>query len=361
MVMAALTLCLCASAWGAETAGQQTPVAPVAPKAPPAPRVHVVRGQTPYLGVNIEEITPDRASALKLKNVQGVEITLVDQDAAAGKAGLSPHDVVVSVDGTPVEGEEQFRRLIRETPVGRPMQLGIVREGQPMTLQATMGSRPGMSHVFSFSGTMPRMAMIPEPPEPPDPPDLPEFFDAPSFAGFSRGYTPRVGIVAEGLTPQLAQYFGAKEGQGLLVRSVEKGSVAEQAGLKAGDVITKLNGEPVSGSNALRRAFRGKSGNVSMSILRDKREQTLVLKLPERRHSGQLNDGDFGIDVDLDMSGLNAALRDMEPQIEQAQLVARNEALKAVNSDAFRKQMEEVRKEIERSSKELQKKLQELQ
>ena len=203
--------------------------------------------------------------------------------------------------------------------------------------------------------------MIPEAPEPPDPPDLPEFFDAPSFAGFSRGYTPRVGIVAESLTPQLAQYFGAKEGQGLLVRSVEKGSVAEQAGLKAGDVITKLDGQTVSGSNALRRAFRGKSGNVSMSILRDKREQTLTLKLPEQRHSGKLNDGGFGFDVDLDMSSLNAAIQDLEPQIEQAQFVAKNQALKAVNSDAFRKQMEEMRKEIERSSKELQKELRQLQ
>ena len=355
-MLAAMTMTT-ASAWcSAQTAPQ--------PQPNPKPKVHIMHGsQSAYLGVNIQEVTPDRVSELKLKDDRGVEVTLVDTDAAAGKAGLRVHDVVVSFNGTPVEGEEQFRRLIRETPVGHSVQLGIMREGQPMTLQATMGSRPGESHTWTM--VMPKIAEmpdIPEPPEPPEPPEMPEFYGGPGWEGFTRSYTPHVGIVAESLTPQLSQFFGAKNGEGVLVRSVEKGSVAEQAGLHAGDVITKVSGTAISGSSSLRRAFRGKSGNVTMNILRDKREQTLTLKLPDQKHSG-LNRDDSDFDFDFDMQDIKTALKDLEPQMREITLTAQNQALKEVakHKDEIQKQMEQARKELERSMKDLQKQLQDMQ
>jgi S1-C subfamily serine protease len=95
-------------------------------------------GGSSYLGVDTRDITPDRLGALKLKEEQGVEVTMVDQDAPAGKAGLKEHDVILTVNGAAVESVEQLRRVIRETPPGRVVTLGLSRDGQAMTLKVQL-------------------------------------------------------------------------------------------------------------------------------------------------------------------------------------------------------------------------------
>ena len=91
-----------------------------------------------YLGVDIQDVTTDRLSALKLKEERGAEITMVDADAPAGKAGLKEHDVILDFNGTAVESEEQLRRLIREVPPGRTVTLGISRDGNPMKISVQL-------------------------------------------------------------------------------------------------------------------------------------------------------------------------------------------------------------------------------
>src|SRR6185312_4847431 len=80
-----------------------------------------------YLGVDVVDITKERISALKLKDEHGVEVTMVDQDAPAGKAGLKEHDVILEFNGQRLEGEEELKRLIHETPAGRKVTLAISR------------------------------------------------------------------------------------------------------------------------------------------------------------------------------------------------------------------------------------------
>ena len=114
-------------------------------------------GTSSYLGVDIADVTTDRLNALKLKEEKGVEVTMVDQDAPAGKAGLKEHDVILTMNGTPIESGAQLRRMIHETPAGRVVTLGLSRDGQPMTLKvqladkhkefAFMGPKPGDLHV----------------------------------------------------------------------------------------------------------------------------------------------------------------------------------------------------------------------
>src|SRR5579885_3386299 len=89
-----------------------------------------------YLGVDTENVTPQRVSDLHLKEESGVEITMVDQDAPAGKAGLKDHDVILSINDQKIESEEQLRRVIHEIPPGRTITIGISRNGQAMTLTA---------------------------------------------------------------------------------------------------------------------------------------------------------------------------------------------------------------------------------
>src|SRR5437016_13868371 len=98
-------------------------------------------GTGSYLGVDISDITSDRVSALKLKDEHGVEVTMVDQDAPAGKAGIREHDVILTLNGTQVESVEQLRRMIREIPPGRVVTLGISRDGQPMRIKGQLHDR----------------------------------------------------------------------------------------------------------------------------------------------------------------------------------------------------------------------------
>jgi S1-C subfamily serine protease len=252
-----------------------------------------------YLGVDIDEITSDRVSALKLKEERGVEITQVDQDAPAGKAGLKEHDVIVEFNGQRVEGREQFTRFIRETPSGRTITLGIIRDGQPMQIKAILSDRKdewarNSKYKYNFNNR------VVVPPMPDIDVEIPQFEVTTVVASST-------GVSVESLTPQLAQFFGVKSGSGLLVKSVEKGSAAERAGIKAGDVIVKVDNENIERSSDYRQAIRRRAGDtVKVTVVRNKAEQTLSMTLPNsRRDSSRLDrfrsdDQDFDFDFDFD-------------------------------------------------------------
>jgi serine protease Do len=88
-------------------------------------------GGASYLGVDTRDVTADRLTDLKLKEEHGVEVTLVDQDAPAGKAGVKEHDVILSINGNQVESVEQLRRMIREIPPGRTVNLESAAMASP--------------------------------------------------------------------------------------------------------------------------------------------------------------------------------------------------------------------------------------
>src|ERR1700730_15635292 len=95
-------------------------------------------GTGAYLGVDITDVTTERLSALKLKEEKGVEVTMVDQDAPAGKAGIKEHDVILSMNGTAIESGAQLRRMIHEMPAGRVVSFGLSRDGQPVTIKGQL-------------------------------------------------------------------------------------------------------------------------------------------------------------------------------------------------------------------------------
>src|SRR5215467_11777127 len=98
-------------------------------------------GGQSYMGVDIQDVTAARVGPLKLKEERGVEVTMVDQDAPAGKAGIREHDVILQFNGAAVESEEQLRRMLRETPPGRTVTMGISRDGNPMTISLQLADR----------------------------------------------------------------------------------------------------------------------------------------------------------------------------------------------------------------------------
>ena len=225
-----------------------------------------------YLGIGGIDIDEERAKALNLKEARGVEIKSVDANSPAAKAGLKDGDVVLDYNGQAVAGIEQFARLVRETPAGREVRLSVWRGGAMQTITATIATRPGALSIHgdgdSYSFTMPPM-----PPMPP--------IDLPTANMTWRSST--LGVETESLTPQLAEFFGVKEG--VLVRAVTKNSAAEKAGIKAGDIIVKVDDTKVATSRSITAALRslGTKRTFPVVVVRKQQETTLSVTLEERR------------------------------------------------------------------------------
>src|SRR3984893_9285446 len=237
-----------------------------------------------WLGVETREVTSDTAKELKLPAERGVVVGRITSDSPAAKAGLKEKDVITEVNGQRVEGSAQFRRMIHEIPAGRAAQLTLWRDGRTQTLSATlgkaeerhnrwMGATPG-----AFAFRMPDV-QIPEMPS----------IDLGEEMGMLAGGRPRLGIDAEDLGGQLGSFFGAPDGEGILVRSVTSGSAAEKAGLKAGDVITSFNGERVRSLGDLRQklASQSESTTAKIGVLRNRSEATLSVELPAGEQKAQ--------------------------------------------------------------------------
>ncbi len=168
----------------------------------------------------------------------------------------------------------QFRRMIREIPAGRTLQLSVWRGGKSQTIAVTLAQReergggPRGFHSREFNFRMPEM---------------PDMRDIPGFDWHARmldGNRPRLGIDGDDLSGQLGEYFGAPDGEGVLVRGVNESSPAEKAGIKAGDVLIKFNGERIRTVGGLREKLSGlgemkDKKTVKIALLRNRSEMTV--------------------------------------------------------------------------------------
>src|SRR5258706_116164 len=233
-----------------------------------------------WLGVETHEVTADNAKELKLPAERGVVVAGVTEDSPAAKAGLKENDVITEVNGQRVEGSAQFRRMIHEIPAGRAAQLTVWRNGRAQTLSATLGKAEERHNTWAGATPGTFAFRMPEVMEMPDMPSI----DLGGEMGVLPGGRPRLGIDAEDIGGQLGSFFGAPDGEGILVRSVNSGSAAEKAGLKAGDVITSFNGERVRSLGDLRQklASQNDAKTAKIGVLRNKSELTLSVELPPR-------------------------------------------------------------------------------
>lgn len=281
-----------------------------------------------YLGVQISAVTPQRASALKLSEPAGAVITYVDQDGPACHAGLMENDVVVAYEGSKVDGPEQLQGLIHATAPQKTVTLTIMRNGMRKEMKVTLGSWNVMSHAVS--------AMTLGQPPPPHAMPMPEI-EIPSFTVISA----RHGLAVESLSPQLSDFFGVPRGHGVLVRSVEGGSPAAAAGLKAGDVILKVNNDTVHDMADWQRGMHSQSAKIPITIWREKHEQTLVMAVPA--NASQLNHTDW-LNFDTQADALREQLNEIQPEIDRQE-----ETVAQVGPDE--KELEQMRSEMEKNLK----------
>lgn len=297
-----------------------------------------------YLGVQVKEVTSENASALKLTAPAGAVIAYVDQDGPACHAGLLENDVVIAFDGAKVDGPAQLQSMIHVAPPQKTVVLTIVRNGQRKDVKVVLGSWNVMSHARAFSAAN---NAFPPPPPRAYPPDI----EIPSFTLLSA----RHGLVVESLSPQLADFFGVSRGRGVLVRSVEGGSPAAAAGIKAGDVILKVNNEDVHDMSDWQRGMHAPGAKLWVLIWRDKKEQNFIISVPGQGDNSRLMPSDI-LNFDTDAQMVREQMEQLRPELAMIQLdmMAQAGPSDLAPSD---KEMKQMRRELEKSMKAEQKEM----
>ena len=225
---------------------------------------NIVRMEGSYLGLRLSDIDADRARALKLDEPRGVEATKVEEGSPAEKAGIKTGDVLLTYNGENVLGAQQLGRLVRETPIGRRVKIQVWRDGRTQTITATTEAAPGRD--FNFPVDVRQIHF----------PNVRgtwiEDIPTPLLLWNSMS----LGVECEEVNAQLADYFGVKHG--MLVRSISKGSAAEKAGLRAGDILVSIGDRPITSQHDLTGFLRtqqepGKT--IPLVVMRDHRQLTI--------------------------------------------------------------------------------------
>jgi serine protease Do len=242
----------------------------------------MLSGRGSALGVTVRDVRPAEAGG---DRTAGVLIDEVRPGSPADKAGLARGDIVVEFDGERVRSARQFSRLVQETAPGRAVKAVMLRDGARRNIEITLAGDADRRAELMIHGDLGDymrdlgrdLGRLGD--------RLPPFnfnfdFDLP-LAGR------RLGVSVEELTSQLAAYFGAKDG--VLVTSVADGSAASRAGLKAGDVITSINGQSVRSREDLLRGLREApdSDEVTIAIVRDKKDSTVKAKIEAPRRTSR--------------------------------------------------------------------------
>ena len=248
--------------------------------APKIRRLAVLAGRGSQLGVSVRELDQEEA-----KTQSGALVEEVREDSPAERAGLRKGDVITEFDGERVRGVRHLTRLVSETPDGRTVTATVVRDGTRVDLPVTpeSGSFAGFGRDFEMVMPDMRFEHLPQFEGPMK--RLPEgtwsFRGKPGEVWGFRTDRGRLGVRIQSLDGQLGEYFGASSG--VLISSVDADSPAARAGLKAGDVVTAVNGKAVSEPSELVSAVSEVEDGATLSIdyVRDKKPQSVKVELPK--------------------------------------------------------------------------------
>lgn len=255
-----------------------------------------------FLGIYAENVSRENMSRYRMTQVRGVGVTQVVKDSPAEKAGLRKDDVILRIDGENVTSVRKLNRLVSELAPDQNVTVTFSRGGAEQEVTATIGKRNNRSfagdllrgepRIWKWEGFDPKVFKWEGPRI-----GHGDLFNNDGDFSFDFGNSRRIGVSTMQLTKQLADYFGITGGKGVLVTSVTDDGPAAKAGVRAGDVITAIEGEAVDSPGDLSRVInRKKEGDVTLTITRNKAQQTIrvtpregggLSPVPDRAESGR--------------------------------------------------------------------------
>lgn len=269
--------------------------------APPTPATPALPGDAPmafsmfidggsFLGVHAEDINKENMARYNMREVRGVGVTQVVKDSPAEKAGLRKDDVIVRFENDSVTSVRKLTRLVSEVAPDQTVRLSISRGGSEQEVSVTIAKRDNSMNAFhKLEGLEGLKGNIEERLKGLDklkdlhktlPPGANVWkWEGPGDGNFTFSFgNRRIGVSTTDLTKQLADYFGISDGKGVLVTSVADDSPAAKAGIKAGDIITSVDGEKIDGAGDLSRVInKKKDGDVTLTVIRNKNQRTVTV------------------------------------------------------------------------------------
>ncbi len=279
-------------------------------------------GSTPWIGVYTQEIDKDISEAFNLDQDEGIVVVDVVDDSPAYEAGLKRKDVIIEFNGKKVDGSEPLADLVRETKVGDKVDIVVMRKGEKKTLTLEIGERP-QSKWRDKDRQYNRQFMVDN-----------LLKNNLALAIGHRGY---MGVGILDLNEQLGDYFGVKDGDGVLITEVEEDSPAEKAGLKAGDVIVGADDEDITDSEDIFDVMSDKEegDTVSITYLRKGAKHTVPVEVTEESYSMH----------NISLPNLNIQI----PNIPSIKGIDRMNLDKEYNleMDDFHEEMQQLKKELQ--------------
>ena len=306
---------------GTVVAQQPAPPPPSPPDEPFEQNFSIFMQGGGYLGVYAENISRENMGRYHLNQVRGVGVTQVIKDSPAAKAGLRKDDVILRIDGETVNSVRKLNRLVSEMAPDHSVKVSVSRNGAETEITATIGNRDNSSFVQLLPPGSNKLWKWEREPKA-------WTWEGPLLNGenfplnnvgrtFMLGHGRRIGVSTIQLTKQLAEYFGIADGKGVLVTAVTDDGPAAKAGVKAGDVITAIDGEAVDSPGDLSRVIsRKKEGDVSLTVIRNKSQQTFRVTPKESGFSGTMGQPQIGRRiviprVEIPMPDVNISMPDI--------------------------------------------------
>ena len=285
---------------GSVLAQQTAPPSAEAPDEPLDQNFEFFLGGDGFLGVYAENISRDNMGRYHVNQVRGVGVTRIVKDSPAEKAGLRKDDVILRVDGESITSVRKLNRIVSELSPDQSVKITVSRGGSEQDITATIGKRSnnffaegdlfkGQPKIWKWEGNEPRAFKF----EP--------FFNKKDMVEnngdltFMLSNSRRIGVSTMALTKQLADYFGITGGKGVLVTSVTDDGPAAKAGVRAGDVITAVDGEAIDSPGDISRVInRKKEGDITLTVIRNKSQQTIHVTPREGGFSGAMGQPQVG-------------------------------------------------------------------
>jgi serine protease Do len=276
------------------------------------------------------------AKAFDLPDDYGVVVNKVVKNSPADKAGLEEEDVVVAFDNTPVHSASELSDMVDESRIGETVMLTIYRDGDKKQVSLDIGARNKSDDEEEYEGE-----------------DDDQNWGIYMPHSGSRAYRfmdrerPYMGVSLSGLSKQLGDYFGVKNGRGALITAVEEDSPAEKAGLKAGDVIVAVNDEKVMDAPDVSQLVNDmeEGDTATVEIVRDKRDKTIKVEIGETK--GPMNLGNLQW-MQKNDQGLVLDLPRLKRQIPDMYRFDRNR-----ESGDLREEMDQLKEELQQLKDEL--------